>query len=104
MAGFRKLQTSWFYDGNMSHQKDCYWFGVVSYSKYPSGDDVGPLVGVPEAILRYYDRVRVAGHATQQQLSTTAKSRRATSVDDSFRRDGNWRNRSIGSGRTAPIV
>ena len=39
--------------------------GVVSYISDPSGDGVGLLVGVPEAILRHYDRV--AGNGTQQQ-------------------------------------
>ena len=56
----------------MSHQKDCYRLGVVSYSSDPSDDLVGSLVGVPEAILRYYDRV--AGHATPQRSSTTVKT------------------------------
>ena len=73
----------------MSHQKDCYWLGVISCSRDPSGDHVGPLVGVKEAILRHY--VRVAGHATPQlqswwQLLTQRK----------------LTNRSRGSGYTAP--
>ena len=77
-TGFRKSQTSCFYDGSMSHQKNCYRLGVVSYSSDPSGDRLGPLVGVLEAILRHYDRV--AGLVTPQ------------------------RNRSRGRGHTAPIV
>ena len=48
----------------MSHQKDYYRFGFVSYID-PGGDRVGPLVGVPEAVLRHYDRV--AGHDTPQR-------------------------------------
>ena len=41
------------------------------YQRSYSGENVGPLVGVLEAILRYYDRV--AGHDTRQLPSTTAK-------------------------------
>ena len=49
-------------------RKDCYRLEVVSYSSDPSGD----RVGVPEAILRHYDRF--AGHATPQRPPTTAKT------------------------------
>ena len=62
----------------MSHQKDCFRLGVVSYCSNPSGDLVGPIVGVPEAILRHYDRVE--GHATPQRLYTTAKTAHECSV------------------------
>ena len=55
----------------MTHQKDFYRLGVVSYSSDPSGHRVGPLVGAPKTILKHYERV--AGHATQQRPSTTAK-------------------------------
>ena len=41
----------------------------------------------------------VAGHATPQRRSTNAKKH-----DDSFRRDGNRRDRSRGSSHTAPIA
>ena len=58
----------------MSHQKNWYRLGVVSYSGDPSGDPSGdrvsPLVGVLEAILSHYDCV--AGHATRQRPYTTA--------------------------------
>ena len=63
-GNFRKWQTRLLYDGSLSHQRDCYRLWVISYnSSDPSG---GGAVGVPEAILRHYDRV--AGHATSPQL------------------------------------
>ena len=56
----------------MPQQKDCYRLRVVSYSSDPSGDHVSPIVGVPEAIVRKL--ARVAGHATPQRWSMTAKT------------------------------
>ena len=55
LAGFRKSQTSWFYDGS---------------TVYVTPERL--LCRSPEAILRYYDRV--IGHATPQRPSTTAKT------------------------------
>ena len=51
---------------------DCYRLGVASYSSDPSGERIGPLVGVPEAILGHYNRI--TGHATPQRPSTTGKT------------------------------
>ena len=62
----------------MSHQKDCCRLGVVSYSSDPSGDSVGPLVGVPETILKNLDRI--AGHATPQRSSMMAKRQATTTT------------------------
>ena len=78
----------------MPHQRDCPRLArVVSYSSDLSGYHVGPLVGVTGATVRHFNRV--AGHATPQLQSTTAKGATTTTehVDDSFRRDGNGRNR-----------
>ena len=88
----------------MLHQKDCYRLGVVSYSSDPSGDCFSPLVGVPESTLRHYDRV--AGHATTQHDGQDGPRLRQNMIrlDDSFRHDGNLRNRSRVSGHTARIV
>ena len=91
----------------MSHQKDCYRLGVKSYNSDPSGDRVGPLVGVPKAILRHCDCV--AGHVTQQHLSMTARATMSktalyNSLSDSFSRDGNRQNRSPRSDHTAMIA
>ena len=54
----------------MSHQKDCYRPGVVSYSSDPSGDCVGPLVGVPAAMSRHYDRVAGRDRLRQATIKT----------------------------------
>ena len=59
----------------MSHQKDCYQLGVVSYSSDRSGDRVSPLVGVPEAVMKHD---RVAGHATPQHNDRLLRLRRVT--------------------------
>ena len=71
----------------------------------PSGARVGPLVDVPKAILRYYDRV--AGHGTSNdRLRRLRRGLRLNmfSLDDNFLRDGNRRNHSHRSGHTSPIV
>ena len=60
-------------------RKTCYRLRVVSYSSNPSGDCVGPLVGVPEATVRHFNRI--AGHATPQ-LRATMAIRRATTMTE----------------------
>ena len=66
VAHFRKSQKSWYYDGSMPHQKDCCRLCVASYCSDPSGDRVGPLVGVEEATVTHCDRV--PGHASRNDV------------------------------------
>ena len=64
-----RRQLNYLYDGSMSHQKDCYGLGVVSYSSDPSGDRVSPQGDVLEETLSL--RRRTCHTAT---TSTTAKA------------------------------
>ena len=72
---------------SMSHQKDCYRLRVVSCSSDTSGDRVGLLVGVLEAILRHYDRVEDMSYR-KDRLRLRPLRLNMLSLDDSFSETG----------------
>ena len=93
----------------MPHQSDCHRLIVVSYSSDSSGDRVGPLVCV---LYRQQGDSTIVSQDMAYRNDSLRRLRwdgprlllKMFSLDHSFQRDRNRRNRSRGNGHTAPIV